>query len=211
MSVATEIAKILLNIECVQVSPSDPFTYASGLKGPIYCDNRKILSHVGERNKVVQSFIDLIKEKNFQFDQLAGLATAGIPHAAFIAGELGLPMIYIRDKAKGHGKGNQVEGHYQKGQKILLIEDLVNQGSSLEKAVDGATNAGLEVIGCLSIVDYEMPKSREILKKLKLDLFSLTNFSTLADTACALGKIGKDEIEMLKAWHRDPAKWHESL
>lgn len=211
MNIANEVAKILLEIGCVQVKPKDPFTYASGLKGPIYCDNRKVLSHVNERNIIIDAFIKLIQEKNFEFDQLAGLATAGIPHAAFIANKLDLPMIYIRDKAKGHGKGNQVEGDFVPGQKVLLIEDLVNQGSSLEKAVQGAVDAGLNVVGCLSIVDYEMSKARDILKKLNLDLFSLTKFSDLADTACVLGKIGKEEVELLRAWQKDPAGWHESL
>ncbi|WP_164848362.1 orotate phosphoribosyltransferase [Halobacteriovorax sp. HLS] len=202
-----EVAKILLDNNCLQLSPSEPFTYASGLKGPIYCDNRKLLSFVEARSRIVQHFVETINESGIKFDQLAGLATAGIPHCAFIANELSVPMIYIRGKAKGHGKQNQIEGSFKKGQSILLVEDLINQGKSLEDAIIAALAEGLVPVGVVSIVTYEMQKSKEILSKYKIPLISLTNFSDIVSLALEQNVISTDELNMLTSWQLDPANW----
>ncbi|MDD0851987.1 orotate phosphoribosyltransferase [Halobacteriovorax sp. GB3] len=205
------VAKTLLELKCVQFSPNEPFTYASGLKGPMYCDNRLLLSHPKERSLVIDLFIKVIEENNLSYDQLAGLATAGIPHAAFIADRLKKPMLYIRSKAKGHGKGNQIEGRYKEGERLLLVEDLVNQGSSLEKAVLAAKESALELSGCLSIVDYQMEQAHARLKKFDLTLFSLTDFTSLADTALEMKLIDRTGREILEKWHAAPADWQAPL
>lgn len=211
MSVEREIAKVLLDNLCLQLSPSEPFTYASGLRGPIYCDNRQLLSLPVARNIVVKEFIRELKASNWQFDQLAGLATAGIPHCSFIAQEENLPMIYIRSKAKGHGKQNQVEGKFSKGQRVVLVEDLVNQGKSLGEAVEAALEAGLEPVGCISIVTYEMERSREILNKFKIPLISLTNFTSIVDLALEQNNISAEERDMLISWQADPVSWSSKV
>lgn len=203
----TEIAKALLLIKAVKFSPEKPFKYASGLYGPIYCDNRMILSHVNYRNLVIDAFINLIKEKNVSFDQIGGIATAGIPHGAFIADRLQVPMVYVRPKPKGHGKMNQVEGDPTPHQKILLFEDLVNQGSSLEEAISGTKNSGLIVTDCMCIVDYQMKEAKNRLNNLGINLFSLTNFSVLANCAFELKLIDEAGKKELLNWHSDPSLW----
>jgi orotate phosphoribosyltransferase len=202
-----EVASILLKNKCLQLSPSDPFTYASGLKGPIYCDNRQLLSLVEARDKVIEHFCAAIKESGWTYDHLAGLATAGIPHCAIMAERLNSSMIYIRGKAKEHGKQNQVEGKFKPGQKIVLIEDLINQGKSLEDAIVAATEAGLEPVGVMSIVTYEMEKAQDVLNKYKLPLISLTNFSSITSLALEQNDISADELNMLISWLSDPKSW----
>lgn len=204
---ANSIANLLISLECLQIRPADPFTYASGLKGPIYCDNRQILSYPKERTIIIDAFVEMIKKLDIQFDAVAGLATAGIPHAALIADRLECPMIYIRSKAKGHGKQNQVEGAYSSGQKILLIEDLVNQGSSLGEAVKAARNVGLDTVGCACIVDYETKAAKTIISDLNIDLYSLTNFTQVALCAKESGELGEENYQLLMSWHTDPKSW----
>lgn len=201
------IAEFLLTLKAVKFSPETPFQYASGLKGPIYCDNRMLLSHVDKRDQVIAAFLDLIKTKNLNFDIVGGIATAGIPHAAFIADRMKKPMVYVRPKPKGHGKMNQVEGDYKAGQQVLLFEDLVNQGSSLEEAITGTKNANLIVTDCICIVDYEMKESKRRLLDLNLKLHSLTNFSVLVDTALELKLINETGKSELLNWHSDPVAW----
>ena len=198
-----EIASLLIDMGCLQLSPDNPFTYASGLKGPIYCDNRLSLSYPNNRKKIIQTFVEIIQENHIEFDLLAGLATAGIPHAAMIAHELSAPMIYIRSKPKGHGKGNMIEGKFEKGNKALLVEDLVNQGSSLEKAIIGAREAGLVVNTCLSIVDYQMVAAHEVLQRHDVKLVSLTNFEAILSAS----KLDDAQKKILESWHHDPKNW----
>ncbi|OUR96756.1 orotate phosphoribosyltransferase [Halobacteriovorax marinus] len=211
MSIDREVAKVLLDSLCLQLSPSEPFTYASGLRGPIYCDNRQLLSLPVARKVIIDGFVEALKESGWQFDQLAGLATAGIPHCAFVAHELDLPMIYIRSKAKGHGKQNQVEGKYEPGQKVILIEDLVNQGKSLGEAIEATLAAGLVPVGCLTIVTYEMARAQEVLNKFKIPLISLTNFSTIVDLALEQKNISAEEKDMLISWQADPVSWSSKV
>ncbi len=202
-----DIAKNLINLGAVKFSPQNPFTYASGLKGPIYCDNRLILSHVEFRDQVIQSFIDVIKENGLSFDHLGGIATAGIPHAAFVADRLKRSMVYVRPKAKDHGRKNQVEGLYKAGDKVLLFEDLVNQGASLEDSMAGLNGAELKCDGCLCVVDYEMAGAKERLKNQSIQLFSLTDFTSLTMAAFELNLINQDGLNLLREWHADPKAW----
>jgi orotate phosphoribosyltransferase len=206
-----EIAKNLITLGAVKFSPNNPFTYASGLKGPIYCDNRIILSHVKFRDLVIDSFIELIKKNKLDYDLLGGIATAGIPHAAFIADRLKMPMVYVRPKAKEHGRKNQVEGDFKSGQRVLLFEDLVNQGSSLEESMHGLTGAELKCSSCLCVVDYQMQSAQTKLAELEMKLYSLTNFSSLITGAFELNLIDHDGMNLLKEWHTDPKAWSERL
>jgi orotate phosphoribosyltransferase len=202
-----DIAKNLLNLGAVKFSPQRPFTYASGLKGPIYCDNRTILSHVEFRDQVVGAFINLIKQNELSFDHLGGIATAGIPYASFVADRLKRPMVYVRPKAKEHGRRNQVEGDYKSGQKVLLFEDLVNQGASLEDSMAGLTVAELTCNACLCVVDYEMQSAKTRLSDLSIQLFSLTDFTALTSAAFELNLINQEGLNLLKEWHADPKAW----
>jgi len=202
-----KFAKILLSIGAVEVRPKRPFTYASGLRGPIYCDNRKILAFPNERRMIRDGLKLLLESSGWRYDQLAGLATAGIPHAALLADLLQKPMVYIRSKAKGHGRGNQIEGMYRPGEKLVLVEDLINQGSSLDQALNGVVNAELQAAGCLSIVTYQMPKAESIATKWELPCLSLTDFDSLCSTAAEMGKISEDELKLLKKWRNDPKAW----
>ncbi|ATH07276.1 hypothetical protein BIY24_04795 [Halobacteriovorax marinus] len=211
MNCELEVADILLKSGCLQLRPSDPFHYASGLRGPIYCDNRQLLSLPAHRKKIVKYFIEKLNESGWGFDQLAGLATAGIPHCSFIAHEIDSPMIYIRSKAKGHGKQNQVEGKYSSGQSIVLIEDLINQGKSLQDALEGAIASGLKPVGVLSIVSYEMEQAKKVIEKFNIESISLTNFSTITSLALEQKLISAEEHVMLNSWQSDPVAWSSSL
>lgn len=202
-------AKILFEIDAVKLSPAKPFTYASGLKGPIYCDNRTLLTNVSERRKIVEGLIEVAQQKNY--DCLAGLATAGIPHASMMALLLEKPLCYIRSKPKDHGKGNQVEGSPAPQSRLLLIEDLVNQASSLSDAVLGARKAGFIVDECLSIVDYETTASKQVLDELNIKLTALVTFTDLIETAHEMKSISSADILTLKEWHRDPKIWSQKF
>lgn len=202
-----DIARGLVEMGCVKLSPQNPFTYASGLKGPIYCDNRLILSHVDFRKKIIQSFLEVMKKHGEGTDLIGGIATAGIPYAAFIADRLNLPMVYVRPKAKEHGKKNQVEGDYHPNQSVLLVEDLVNLGSSLADAMNGILEAGLNSTQCLCIVDYQNQSAQKRLKELSLSLHSLTDFEHLVLAALELRFIDPAGKKLLMDWHDDPKEW----
>ena len=206
-----DIARRLIEIGCVKLSPANPFTYASGLKGPIYCDNRLILSHVDFREEIIKAFVVMIKNHSLAFDLVGGIATAGIPHAAFIADRLKMPMVYIRPKAKEHGKKNQVEGDYRANQSVILVEDLVNQGSSLADAMNGLHLAELKSSQCLSIVDYQMPEAQKRLNELSLTLYSLTDFEHLVEAAFELKFIDHAGKNLLIDWHVDPKQWSQKV
>jgi len=202
-----KIAKLLISHNCVSFAPHNPFTYASGLKGPIYCDNRQLLSHPLARNEVILAFLKMIGEVKPQVELLAGLATAGIAHAALIADRLSLPMVYIRSKAKEHGKQNLIEGHFTQGQKTLLVEDLVNQASSMESAVVASREAGLDLIGAVSIVDYQMKTAKERFESWKIPLFALTTFEQLVEQALQQNLIDQKGRDLLFGWQQDTKNW----
>lgn len=207
MTVAENIAKSLLDIKAVSLSPQDPFTWASGMKSPIYCDNRITISVPKVRTEIANGLADLIKEKYPEAEVIAGTATAGIPHAAFISQIMDLPMIYIRGKAKDHGKGNQIEGRIQPGQKIVLVEDLISTGGSVIEAAKAAENEGAVVLGCVAIFTYELQKGKENFEKSGYAIDTLSNYSTLLEVAQDTKYITSEEFDLLKTWSSDPENW----
>lgn len=206
-----DMARELIGIGAVKFSPQKPFVYASGLLGPIYCDNRLVLSRVQLREKIIESFLSVIQNHDLNFDLIGGIATAGIPHAAFVADRLKKPMVYVRPKAKEHGQKNQVEGAYRPHERVLLFEDLINQGASLVDAMKGLAQAQLHCRDCLCIVDYQMPEAMERLRGLSINLWSLTDFFSLATSALELKLIDEEGLRLLKNWHSDPKKWSASV
>ncbi|MHC5247908.1 orotate phosphoribosyltransferase [Enterococcus sp. LJL90] len=207
MAVAENIAKDLLEIEAVFLSPNEPFTWASGIKSPIYCDNRITMSYPKIRREIAQGLAEKIKETFPEVQVIAGTATAGIPHAAWVAEILDLPMVYIRSKAKDHGKGNQIEGRIFEGQKMVVIEDLISTGGSVLEAAEAATREGAEVLGVAAIFTYELPKGQANFAEKKVELVTLTNYSTLIDVALEMNYIDEKDVALLKEWKKDPANW----
>ncbi|HGF7175073.1 orotate phosphoribosyltransferase [Enterococcus hirae] len=206
-TIEKNIAKDLLAIEAVFLSPNEPFTWASGLKSPIYCDNRITMSYPKVRKAIVQGLAEKIKQVFPDVEVIAGTATAGIPHAAWVAEILDLPMVYIRSKAKDHGKGNQIEGRIFEGQKMVVIEDLISTGQSVLEATEAAKREGANVLGVAAIFTYELPAGEENFAKAELPLFTLTNYSVLIETALAEKYIDEAELALLKEWKKNPADW----
>ncbi|MBC1922431.1 orotate phosphoribosyltransferase [Listeria grayi] len=203
----TETAKQLLNIKAVFLQPNEPFTWASGIQSPIYCDNRLTLGYPKVRQFIAKGLSTLIQENFPQVELIAGTATAGIPHAAWVSDQLELPMAYVRSKAKEHGKGNQIEGVATPGQKVVVIEDLISTGGSSLKAVEALREAGLEVLGVVAIFNYGLTKGKALFTEAGVELRTLTDYETLIDTALQEGYIAEAEIETLKQWNKDPENW----
>lgn len=201
------IAERLLEIEAVALQPNNPFTWASGLRSPIYCDNRLTLSYPAVRKEIANGLKQLIVENFAGAELIAGTATAGIPHAAWVSDLLDLPMCYVRSKPKGHGKGNQIEGKASLGQKVVVVEDLISTGGSVITAVDALREAGCEVLGVVSIFTYQLTKGAEMLKEAGIAAYSLTDFTTLSEVAKQKGYIEAADLDTLVAWRKDPAEW----
>lgn len=204
---AKNIAKDLLQIEAVFLSPNEPFTWASGLKSPIYCDNRITMSYPVVRADIAKGLAKKIKETYPDVQVIAGTATAGIPHAAWVADLLNLPMVYIRSKAKDHGKGNQIEGRIFKGQKMVIIEDLISTGGSVLEAADAAEREGADVLGVAAIFTYELPKGKVNFAEKNRELVTLTNYSTLLEAALESNYIEEADVTLLQNWKKDPENW----
>lgn len=204
---AQSIAKDLLKIEAVFLSPNEPFTWASGIKSPIYCDNRITMSYPKVRGEIAAGLAAKIKEAYPDVEVIAGTATAGIPHAAWVAEILDLPMVYIRSKAKDHGKGNQIEGRITKNQKMVIIEDLISTGGSVLEAAAAAKREGADVLGVAAIFTYELPKGTQNFADKETKLVTLTNYSTLIETAVAEHYIAECDLVLLKDWKKDPENW----
>jgi len=204
---ATKTAEYLLQIKAIKLQPSNPFTWASGWKSPIYCDNRKTLSFPEVRSYIRDSFAALVIELYPDAEIIAGVATGAIAHAALAADKLGLPFIYVRSDAKGHGLGNQIEGYFEDRQKVVVIEDLVSTGGSSLNAVRALRNAGCEVLGMLAIFTYDFEKASEGFRAENCPLNTLCNYSVLVDTALKSGYIGNSEIKTLEKWRIDPSNW----
>jgi orotate phosphoribosyltransferase len=204
---AKKTAEYLLQIKAIKLQPSNPFTWASGWKSPIYCDNRKTLSFPEVRSFIRDSFVSLIKYLYPQAEMIAGVATGAISHGALVADRLELPFIYVRSGAKEHGLGNQIEGYYEKGQKIVVVEDLISTGGSSLNAVKALREAGCEVLGMVAIFTYEFKKASDGFAEEKCALNTLCNYSTLIETAVSTGYIVTSEAETLKKWRVDPANW----
>lgn len=202
-----QTAEYLLQIKAIKLQPSNPFTWASGWKSPIYCDNRKTLSYPAIRSYIAESFASLVKELYPETEMIAGVATGAIAHGALAADRLQLPFIYVRSGAKEHGLGNQIEGYYEKGQKVVVIEDLISTGGSSLNAVTALREAGCEVLGMVAIFTYQFSKATDAFTAAGCRLDTLSNYSVLIDTALSTGYIGKAETETLKMWRTDPANW----
>lgn len=205
--ISKAIAKDLLTIEAVFLRPNEPFTWASGIKSPIYCDNRMTMSYPAVRKAIASGLAAQIKEHFPDVEVIAGTATAGIPHAAWVADILDLPMVYIRSKAKDHGKGNQIEGRITEGQKMVVIEDLISTGGSVLEACEAAAREGANVLGVAAIFIYELPQGLTNFEKAQLPLVTLTNYSTMIDTALEMDYIGKEDIALLQQWKQSPQTW----
>lgn len=207
MTDAKIIAEKLLQVSAVKLGIREPFTWASGWKSPIYCDNRKVLSFPFIRDFIKSEMCNVLFEKFPDAGLLAGVATAGIAWGAMAADQLKLPYIYVRPKPKEHGLGNQIEGHYEPGQQVVVIEDLVSTGKSSLQVVDVLKTAGLEVIGMVSIFTYGFPVAAEAFEKAGLTYYSLTNYPALIELAAGKGTITPEEQEILLKWREDPANW----
>ena len=201
------VAEKLLQIQAIKLSPTQPFTWASGWKSPIYCDNRKVLSFPFIRDFIKSEMCNVVFENFGDANLLAGVATAGIAWGAMTADQLKLPYIYVRPKPKEHGLGNQIEGQYEANQKVVVIEDLVSTGKSSLQVVDVLKNAGLEVVGMVSIFTYEFDVAAKAFEEAGIKFQSLTNYSSLISTAIEKKIITADTEELLMNWRSDPANW----
>lgn len=199
-----QIAEHLLEIKAVYLQPNDPFTWSSGMKSPIYCDNRLTLSYPHIRQDIARGLQQLIEEHFPGTELVAGTATAGIPHAAWVSDLLNLPMCYVRSKAKEHGKGNQIEGIASPGQKVVVVEDLISTGGSAITAAQALKEAGCEVLGIVSIFTYELAKGKEKLEAEGLTSYSLSDYSTLIGVAKEKGYITENELQKLTKWRENP-------
>ncbi|MDM5328003.1 orotate phosphoribosyltransferase [Neobacillus sp. CF12] len=201
------IAEKLLSIEAVALKPNEPFTWTSGIRSPIYCDNRLTLSYPEVRREIAQGLQSIILEKYPDAEVIAGTATAGIPHAAWVSELLNLPMCYVRSKAKGHGKGNQIEGKVEQGQKVVVVEDLISTGGSVITAVHALREAGCEVLGVVSIFTYGLEKGKDAFAQEEIKSESLTDFANLVEVAIEKGYISQNDQESLLSWSKAPAEW----
>jgi orotate phosphoribosyltransferase len=200
-------AEYLLQIKAIKLQPSNPFTWASGWKSPIYCDNRKTLSFPEVRSYIRDSFAFMIKDLYPQAEMIAGVATGAIAHGALVSDRLGLPFIYVRSGAKEHGLGNQIEGYFEAGQKVVVVEDLISTGGSSLNAVNALRESDCDVLGMVAIFTYEFKKATDAFLAGNCGLNTLSNYSMLVETALKTGYISQTEVETLKNWRLDPANW----
>lgn len=207
-SAAANIAKKLLEINAVKLRPDNPFTWASGILSPIYCDNRKTLSYPEVRNIIAKAFADKCNDYA-PFDAIAGVATGAIAHGILVADRLNSPFIYVRSSKKKHGTGQQVEGAFEPGQSCIVIEDLISTGKSSLEAVDALRTEGLEVKIVLSIFSYQFEEAQKAFEKRDCTYLSLSDYSTLIEIARDTGGITNDQIKSLKNWRKDPRNWNK--
>lgn len=204
---AGEVAKLLLKINAIKLDIENPFTWASGWKSPVYCDNRLSLSYPEARTFIKTKIADVINNQFPGTEAIAGVATAGIPQGALVADALGVPFIYVRSKPKGHGLANVIEGKIIAGQKTVVIEDLISTGGSSLSAVDSLRSAGIDILGMVSIFTYGFAIADENFKHKNVRLISLSNYEQLIETALSLNYITPKQIEHLKAWRESPSTW----
>lgn len=204
---ATKIAEFLLQIKAVRLQPKEPFTWASGWKSPIYCDNRKTLSYPNIRTFIRQSYTQAILDRFGKPDAIAGVATAGIPQGVLVAQELGVPFIYVRSSAKGHGLQNMIEGEYQEGHTVVVIEDLISTGGSSLKAVQALRDCNMNVKGVAAIFSYGFEQATKAFEDNKCPLLVLSDYETLIEKALQQGAISKHDVESLKEWRLSPETW----
>lgn len=199
-----QIAEHLLSIHAVSLQPSNPFIWSSGIKSPIYCDNRLTMSYPAVRKDVAKGLTQLINEYFPETEVVAGTATAGIPHAAWVSELMELPMIYVRSSAKGHGKGNQIEGKAAKGAKVVIVEDLISTGGSSIACVQALRDAGCDVLGVVSIFTYELDKAGKAFADIEVPYYSLSNYSTLIEVAAEHQYVTKEDLNKLRKWKQNP-------
>lgn len=205
-TIASQVANKLLEIKAIKLQPNNPFTWASGLKSPIYCDNRILLSYPKIRSFIKDALVN--KTMAFpKFDTVAGVATAGIPHGALLADAMDKPFIYVRSKAKSHGRQNLIEGELKEGSKVLVIEDLISTGKSSVAAVEALQESGADVIGVLAIFTYGFQKASDIFTEKNLSMDTLTNYRNLLQAALETSYITTEEKSLLESWNQDPVKW----
>ncbi|KMN38404.1 orotate phosphoribosyltransferase [Lysinibacillus capsici] len=201
MTLQNEIAHAMLKVGAVELNPTELFTWASGIKSPIYCDTRLTISDPVIRKQLANGLASVIKENFGATEIVAGTATAGIPHAAWVSDILELPMVYVRSKAKEHGRGNQIEGKYVAGQKVVVVEDIVSTGGSSITAVEALRAAGCEVLGVVCVYTYNLPRAEQAFDEAGIQYVSLTNFDYLIEAANESGAIKEEDIPFLKEWH----------
>lgn len=203
----TAVAEKLLQINAVKLSIQNPFTWASGWKSPIYCDNRRILSFPHVRDFIKSEMTNAVFTEFPDADVIAGVATAGIPHGTLVADLLSLPFIYVRSKPKEHGMGNQIEGVLTPGQKVVVIEDLVSTGKSSMEAVEAIKSAGAEVIGLCSVFNYGFEVAANLFQQAGIKVLSLSNYDALLQLSLDKNLVAEDQLERLQAWRTNPAEW----
>jgi orotate phosphoribosyltransferase len=206
---ALKVAEFLLQIKAIKLQPTNPFTWASGWKSPIYCDNRKTLSYPSIRTFIRQAYSEVILEKYGKPDFIAGVATGGIAQGALVAQELGIPFVYVRSTPKGHGLGNQIEGDFEKGQKVVVIEDLISTGGSSLQAVEALRQAGCDVKGLVAIFTYDFDIAKENFKKANCPFETLTNYDFLIEQAIRKEYINEGDLESLQSWRANPSTWNQ--
>jgi orotate phosphoribosyltransferase len=204
---AYKLAEFLLQIKAIKLQPTNPFTWASGWKSPIYCDNRKSLSFPKVRTYIRQSFSELINEKFGKPDVIAGVATGGIAHGVLVAQDLGVPFIYVRSTPKAHGLGNQIEGYFEEGQSVVVIEDLISTGGSSLEAVRALKEANLNVKGLAAIFTYGFEQAEQNFKNAKCPFETLTNYEFLLEQGLKKKYITEADVESLKEWRTNPSEW----
>ena len=204
---AIKTADLLLQIKAIKLSPANPFTWASGWKSPIYCDNRKTLSYPKVRTFIQNEFVNIIKSRYPDVEVIAGVATGAIAIGALVADQLDLPFVYVRSKLKEHGMGNQVEGFFQKGQKVVVVEDLISTGKSSLNAVSALREEGAKVLGMVAIFSYQFPLAEENFWKTECELSTLSDYSTLIELAIDRGVVSEEQLDTLTNWRKDPSIW----
>lgn len=202
-----QIAQTLLQIKAIKLNPQNPFTWASGWKSPIYCDNRQILSHVEPRRLVGRALAEIIHTKYPDADLIVGVATGAIAWGLLAADRLDKPFAYVRPSPKGHGLANQIEGSYQKGQKVVVVEDLISTGGSSLAAVEALRAAELEVMGMVAIFTYGFPKATQNFQQANVTLDTLSNYNALIQTAIENQTVAQDQLQTLAAWRQNPESW----
>ena len=206
-TVEKEVARSLMEIKSVMLRPENPFTWASGWKSPIYCDNRRILSYPEIREKVCRWMADIIQKQYPDAEVIAGVATGAIAHGYLVAHMLGKPFCYVRPKPKDHGTGSQIEGILEKGAKVVIVEDLISTGMSSLAAKNALVNAGADVLGMVAIFSYNFNQARKAFEDANVELTTLSNYDTLVEVAHETGYIKESEIAVLKDWRISPSTW----
>lgn len=207
LEISKKVASMLLEIQAIKLNETNPYTWASGWKSPIYCDNRKSLSYPEVRTYIKTALVDAVKDNYANADVIAGVATAGIPQGALIAEELGLPFVYIRSKPKGHGMENLIEGELKQGSKVVVVEDLISTGGSSIKAAKAIKEAGAEVLGMVAIFTYGFDLSLSNFEDAQISLVTLSDYSAMLEIAVESDYITANQVASLSAWRDNPANW----